>query len=346
MRGSVLCHTSRLRPVTRCVGALRSILVDTDATADVHPVFQQACNLAARLGARVTLVDVIEDLATGAHNVFTRKLEAEVVDGRRASLATLAKTRPDVCVETMVLRGKPAIALVRQVLRGNHDLVVRLYARDLVPGQRDGAVDMHLLRTCPCPVWLVGPQRATPPPHILAAVDTAADVRGAAEFNRKIVDAALTLGDAWCASISVLHAWSLFGEQLLRHHMTEREMDEALRAAERQASDGLAAFLATFGDRAGQVHVESIKGEPQHVIPRFVTDHDVDVVVMGTVARKGLAGFLIGNTAETVLRELRGSVFAVKPPRFVTQVAVPGTPGTLPGSVPRVALRNGTSEAT
>jgi universal stress protein E len=307
----------------RCVGTFRSVLVDTDATADVHPAFQQACDLAARLGARVMLVDVIEDLPSRAKNVFTRKLEAHVVDDRRTALAKLAQTRPDVHVETAVLRGKPAVALVQQVLRGSHDLVVRLHARDLVPGQRDGAVDMHLLRTCPCPVWLVGLQRVAQPPHILAAVDTEADVPGAAELNRKIVDAALTLGEAWRAPVTVLHAWSLFGEELLRNHSTEREMEEALRAAERQALDGLAAFVATFGDRAGEVHMECIKGEPRHVIPRFVADHSVDVVVMGTVARKGIAGFLIGNTAETVLRELRGSVFVVKPLRFVTEVAVP-----------------------
>ncbi len=68
--------------------------------------------------------------------------------------------------------------------------------------------------------------------------------------------------------------------------------------------------------------MECIKGEPRYVIQRFITDHRADVVVMGTVGRTGIAGFLMGNTAEAVLRELRGSVFAVTPPRFVTRVAV------------------------
>lgn len=129
------CHTSRLRPVIRCVGAFRSILVDTDATADVHPAFQQACDLAARLGARVTLVDVIENLRSTAPNVFMRTLETHVIEARRSVLATLAQTRPDVHVESEVLRGDPAVALVQQVVRGNHDLVVRSHARDLVRGQ-------------------------------------------------------------------------------------------------------------------------------------------------------------------------------------------------------------------
>ena len=43
---------------------------------------------------------------------------------------------------------------------------------------------------------------------------------------------------------------------------------------------------------------------------------------MGTVARTGIAGFVMGNTAEMVLRQLRGSVLAVKPPGFVTPVTL------------------------
>jgi nucleotide-binding universal stress UspA family protein len=41
---------------------------------------------------------------------------------------------------------------------------------------------------------------------------------------------------------------------------------------------------------------------------------------MGTVARTGIAGLVMGNTAERTLQRLRGSVFAVKPPGFQTPV--------------------------
>ena len=39
---------------------------------------------------------------------------------------------------------------------------------------------------------------------------------------------------------------------------------------------------------------------------------------MGTMARSGIAGLLIGNTAERVLRKLPCSVLAVKPDGFVS----------------------------
>jgi len=45
-----------------------------------------------------------------------------------------------------------------------------------------------------------------------------------------------------------------------------------------------------------------------------------DLVVMGTVARTGIAGWLIGNTAEAILEQLQCSVLAVKPHGFVSPV--------------------------
>jgi nucleotide-binding universal stress UspA family protein len=50
------------------------------------------------------------------------------------------------------------------------------------------------------------------------------------------------------------------------------------------------------------------------------TTNGIDLVVMGTVARSGIRGLVMGNTAERVLQRLRGSVLAVKPPGFVSPV--------------------------
>ena len=43
---------------------------------------------------------------------------------------------------------------------------------------------------------------------------------------------------------------------------------------------------------------------------------------MGTVSRTGIAGLIIGNTAETILRSVRCSVLAVKPEGFVSPVSI------------------------
>ena len=43
---------------------------------------------------------------------------------------------------------------------------------------------------------------------------------------------------------------------------------------------------------------------------------------MGTLARSGIAGLLIGNTAENVLSAIDASVLTVKPADFVTPVTI------------------------
>ena len=48
---------------------------------------------------------------------------------------------------------------------------------------------------------------------------------------------------------------------------------------------------------------------------------EIDILVMGTVCRTGIPGFIIGNTAERVLDAVDRSVLTVKPEGFVSPVA-------------------------
>ena len=60
-----------------------------------------------------------------------------------------------------------------------------------------------------------------------------------------------------------------------------------------------------------------VKGLPREVIATVVRELDPQLLVMGTIARTGLQGFVLGNTAEALLRETEVSVMVVKPPDFI-----------------------------
>jgi universal stress protein E len=74
---------------------------------------------------------------------------------------------------------------------------------------------------------------------------------------------------------------------------------------------------------ADAVRGAAIPLENQHVVGRNVPDaieqvaaqFRSSIVVMGEVARSGLKGVLIGNTAERVLDQLGCDILLVKPPR-------------------------------
>jgi len=67
------------------------------------------------------------------------------------------------------------------------------------------------------------------------------------------------------------------------------------------------------------------EGYPEDEIPQFVVSEGVHLLVMGTMARSGIPGLVIGNTAEDVLRRAVCSVVAVKPEGFVAPVSVDGS---------------------
>ena len=49
----------------------------------------------------------------------------------------------------------------------------------------------------------------------------------------------------------------------------------------------------------------------------------MDLIVMGTIVRTGVAGALMGNTAEHVLDQVECSVLTIKPDGFISPVTLP-----------------------
>jgi universal stress protein E len=69
-----------------------------------------------------------------------------------------------------------------------------------------------------------------------------------------------------------------------------------------------------------------VRGLHGPTVAAFLERTEADVVVMGTASRSGIAGFLMGNTAEWILKTLRCSVLAVKPEGFRSPVGAADPP--------------------
>lgn len=70
----------------------------------------------------------------------------------------------------------------------------------------------------------------------------------------------------------------------------------------------------------GKMQVHHVRGRADAMIPKVIADRDIDVLVMGTLGRTGIPGFIIGNTAENVVQKLECSLLALKPGGFVSPV--------------------------
>src|SRR5262245_29938918 len=131
-----------------------SVLVDIDATARVQPALEQAVEVARRCGARLRIVDVSAAPSEVRH-ALSATAKDDLIEFRRDNLARLAHAIRGVDTNTDILWGTPAEALVEDVDRFGHDLLVRSHARDIAArGIRPfGPINVELFRRCRCPVW-------------------------------------------------------------------------------------------------------------------------------------------------------------------------------------------------
>lgn len=258
-----------------------------------------------------------------------KQLTSEMVEcARRAAREQLSAALGDRAVELHVAVGKPFLEIIRHVARHGFDFLVKK-AETLSASDRFlfSSTDQHLLRKCPCPVWLQVPAAPVQPRRILAAVDL--DVWDAEEpetlsgLNRRVIDVARSVAAGVDAEVVVLHAWEAIAEGMVwtfsgdARVSADRYIDEVRRARE----DAMYRFLASLGETiaSGPPMVPLLKrGAAEQVIEEASSRMDADVVVMGTVARTGLGGLFIGNTAENIINSLERSVLAVKPEGFVS----------------------------
>src|SRR6185436_4600010 len=103
-------------------------------------------------------------------------------------------------------------------------------------------------------------------------------------------------------------------------YMKRDEFEGLVQDAEREARDHLGKLLEPFQIAATDSHVHLLRGEPAQELIRFVNTGGFDLLVLGTVARTGISGLLIGNTAETLINRVECSVMAIKPADFVTPI--------------------------
>jgi len=246
----------------------KNIVYYADGVLSPCSALDRAVTLARTNQARFTVLDVLPraEPAAGLESRFGMDLDAVLRERRQAQLEELVADHqePDAVIYTQVLTGNGFLELIRSVLRGDHDLVIKA-ARppEGVSERLFGSTDTHLLRKCPCPVWIDRPAAATPYRSILAAVDSATEE--GADPARLVMDLATSLAERESARIQVVHAWRLYGESMLRSgraHISAAEVDTLLEQSRTTHRDKLAALLRGYGMGVDDPNVHLVKGEP------------------------------------------------------------------------------------
>lgn len=226
-------------------------------------------------------------------------------------------------VSGQLLTGKPFVTLIQEVQRKGHDLVMLpAESKSSATSLFFGGTPMHLLRKCPCAVWVFRRQAGGPFHRIMAAVNVATDRREEIDLNVKIMELATSLADRDQAELHIISCWTAFAESMLVNlgNLSGEDLERYRLQSMVRHRRMLHTLMEAFPVDAQRLRIHLPNGEAGDLIPEAVENENVDLVVMGTVARCGIPGFFIGNTAEKILNRLPCSVLAVKPDGFVSPV--------------------------
>lgn len=288
-----------------------------------------AAGIARRDGARLTVLRVMEEFPRSllAQRPSLAGLWGDAVRDAEENTARLAAELEGQGLEAQAktLSGVPFIETIKEVLRGGYDLLVKgSDEQGPLKSVFLGSNDMHLLRKCPCPVLVLRHPRHEGFRRILAAVDPDPFNEQRGRLNLKILELAASFARAEGAALIIVHAWALVAEGLLRARsvISRTELESYLNETHALHKKRLRELVSSV-DLSGVEHeTHLLKGDPWKVISEVEKEKKADLVVMGTVARTGLQGLIMGNTAETILHSIGSSVLAVKPDGFTSPVTL------------------------
>jgi nucleotide-binding universal stress UspA family protein len=296
------------------------LCVPMSATVDVPAEMERAVEVAEANDAALTLFGVAPEppklqrllKVGGKHGSLAEAVQAGLTEVLTTWAQRFTDRRP-IAVEVVTGGHKP-VEVVREVIRSGHDLVA--IATDNSPDA--SATIRRILRKCPCPVWVFQPRHTG---GVLAAIDPDHDPA----LILSILDHAKAQATERGIDLHIVYAWQFYGSTPLLGSdytaMGVAAIEMLHRDVEQAHRDAFHTVLAASEIEPGE-HAHLVELPPSDAIEDLIAGYDIDLLVMGTVGRGGIEGFLMGNTAERVLNAVECSVLVLKPSDFVSPVKI------------------------
>lgn len=281
-----------------------------------------AADLAKRNDARITVLAVVDE-TTGRRSIRKRKatgsaLRNTTVRTRLEQLRELAGT-VDREIDCQVSAGVTHLEVLERVAVYGHDLVLVAEAgMRSWPLRAKTSTTMQLLRKCPVPVWVQAPTTATSDAIAVAIGPVGVDAATEA-LNVKLLELAGSMAKIQDSRLHVLHAWRLDGDSMLSSRRLSYpwlEMETLAMQVVTEARAELDWLIDRAGLNRSELSLHIRNGHTVDVLTAAIRDINPNTIVMGTVARVGVPGLIVGNTAERVLGAVDRSILAVKPDGF------------------------------
>ncbi len=251
------------------------------------------------------MIETLQLLREGIQSRLNRELR-EYID-------SLDATGIDISYESL-WSNRPHHDIAELCERESFDLLIKTANKH---GRFEGIfhtpLDWHLLRECPCPVLLVSDELWPEGSSIVAAIDANSDDQDHRDLNTQLLKTANYLGNLLNNTVYAVNACPPL-PVLIDLEYTSIDPTSYINNMHEMARKNTVDIIKPFN--IDENHIKVVDGVPEDVIPDIAEQLESRLIILGTVSRTGLKGYIMGNTAEQLLHNFNCDVLALKPEGF------------------------------
>lgn len=297
---------------------IKRIMVIYDESHEQQSALLRGIELSHKTGAKIHIVSVLYSTLNFIHGdilVETEEvLRQRLIERRNAEIDhVLSEIDTDgITFSRDILWTPVAHEEVAQLCREYHvDLLIKTATKhSRLEGFVHTPQDWSLLRECPCSVLLVTEDVWPSGSSILAAIDTTSPDAEHQSLNSRILEQATLMGTLLEDEV---HAGTACAPLPVLIDMDYTAIDPNVYVEKVQESAVKRGKAIIADSTINPSNLHTVIGQPEFAIADLADKLDSRMIVIGTVSRTGLAGYLIGNTAEQILYNMHCDILTVKP---------------------------------
>ncbi|OTA19941.1 universal stress protein F [Xenorhabdus beddingii] len=307
----------------------QNLLVAIDPNQDDQPALRRAVYIVQRNGGRIKAFLPIYDLSYEMTTLLSPEERNAMRKGVIGQRVAWIKQQAHYYLESgidieikVVWHNRPYEAIIQEVITGNHDLLLKMaHQHSRLESMIFTPLDLHLLRKCPCPVWMVKDQVWPENGSVVVAVNLSNEETYHSELNLKLVQETQDLANR-IVKEPLIHLVSAYPVAPLNIATELPNFDPSVynQALRGQHLIAMKALRQKFYIDEPHTHVH--EGIPEKIIPEVCDELNAGVVVLGILGRTGLSAAFLGNTAEQVINQLKCDLLAIKPDGFVCPIKI------------------------
>lgn len=294
---------------------LEKILLATDFSKHSEVALARAVDIATAFHSSILAVYCMPDLAfVPSASEFGLPYNDYVLMqeefGREAAHSmeeyiggTITKGIP---IQSKILIGDPHYEISQMAGKEHFDLVVA--GRSGHTGWDEfflGSTSRGLIHQSPTSVLAVSDKWTQTLTTILVCTDFS-------ELSKDTVVSAIAMAEKWGAKLHLLHVIDM-SDTPSKHSARLQSHATIRQSVNDYARSRMEAFVKSLEWGATQPESHLSWGTPWRETCQLAEKIEADLVVVGNAGRRGLQGFVLGNTAERILNHCKLSVLAVKP---------------------------------